>query len=58
MSKSNIYYDQRFKVRQNFAPPWFPQTTILAQDVTTSSKAPLVYITPQRVQWVNQTGGQ
>jgi len=58
MSKSNIYYDQRFKVRNNFAPPWFPQTTILAQDVVTSSKVPLVYITPQRTQWVNQTGGQ
>jgi Tfp pilus assembly protein PilX len=58
MSKSNIYYDQRFKVRNNFAPPWFPQTTILAQDVVTSSKAPFVSISPQRTQWVNQTGGQ
>jgi Tfp pilus assembly protein PilX len=58
MSKSNIYYDQRFKVRTNFAPPWFPQTTILAQDVSNGSTAPIANITQQRVQWVNQTGGQ
>ena len=58
MSASNIFYDQRFKVRQNFAPPWFPQTTILAQDVSTGSHATVVNITQQRVQWVNQTGGQ
>jgi hypothetical protein len=58
MSKSNIYYDQRFKVRSNFAPPWFPQTTILPQDIASTSTVPLVYITPQRTQWVNQTGGQ
>jgi hypothetical protein len=58
MSASNIYYDQRFKVRNNFAPPWFPQTTILAQDVSTGSKATVINVTQQRVQWVNQTGGQ
>ncbi|MDR3677236.1 MAG: hypothetical protein P4N24_17235 [Acidobacteriota bacterium] len=58
MSSSNIYYDQRFKVRTNFAPPWFPQTTILAQDVSNGSTAPIANITQQRVQWVNQTGGQ
>jgi len=58
MSKSNIYYDQRFKVRNNFAPPWFPQTTILAQDIASGSKATVINITQQRVQWVNQTGGQ
>lgn len=59
MSASNIYYDQRFKVRQNFAPPWFPQTTIIPADITgQTSTAPVTYITQQRVQWVNKYGGQ
>ena len=59
ISTGNVYYDQRFKTRGNFAPPFFPQTTILAQDVTgASTTAPVVNITQQRVQWVNQTGGQ
>ena len=59
ISTGNVYYDQRFKTRSNFAPPFFPQTTILEQDITgASTTAPVVNITQQRVQWVNQTGGQ
>lgn len=45
----NVFFDRRFG--QNFAPPWFPSTTITLgglESATTNT-------TVQRVQWVNQT---
>ncbi|HWZ42514.1 MAG TPA: hypothetical protein VNW97_03515 [Candidatus Saccharimonadales bacterium] len=45
----NVYFDRRFS--QNFAPPWFPSTTVTAGGIFSAG----VTTTVQRVQWVNQT---
>jgi Tfp pilus assembly protein PilX len=59
ISTGNTYYDQRFATRTNFAPPFFPQTSIAVQDVTgATTTATVINITQQRVQWINTTGGQ
>jgi hypothetical protein len=47
----NVFFDRRFTNRANFAPPWFPATTVtqggaLPTNITSSV---------QRVQWLNQT---
>jgi Tfp pilus assembly protein PilX len=55
MSSSNIYFDRRFQAR-NFAPPWFPSTTVstnmLSSTVTASSSASA----PSRTFWQYQAG--
>jgi hypothetical protein len=57
INTGNVFYDRRFTARTNFAPPWFPQTSIAAGDITGGSAAN-TYITPSRTQWVSNTGGQ
>jgi hypothetical protein len=55
MSSSNIYFDRRFQAR-NFAPPWFPSTTVttnmLSSTITASSSASA----PSRTFWQYQAG--
>ena len=43
----NTYFDRRFTSKPNFAPPWFPATTVTT-GLTTNTPTPTV----QRVQWV------
>jgi hypothetical protein len=57
ISTGNTYFDRRFTARANFAPPWFPQTSIAMADIVATS-ATTTTITPQRVQWVSVSGGQ
>jgi hypothetical protein len=53
----NVYFDRRFTARPNFAPPWFPSTTVSMADLSQTVNAN-VTVTPQRVQWVTTSGGQ
>jgi Tfp pilus assembly protein PilX len=46
----NVFFDRRF-AQNNFAPPWFPSTTVTLGGVNGGS----VTATVQRVQWLNQT---
>ena len=48
LSSRNIWFDQRFA--GNFAPPWFPSTT-----VTTTPTSATPVVTANRVSWVNTT---
>ena len=57
INTSNVYFDRRFTARSNFAPPWFPQTSIAIGDIIATTTA-VTTITPQRVQWVTTSGGQ
>jgi Tfp pilus assembly protein PilX len=58
MNKSNVYFDRRFTARSNFAPPWFPSTSV-AQDVIASTVAALPGANPpSRTTWLFKTGGQ
>jgi Tfp pilus assembly protein PilX len=56
MNSSNIYFDRRFGARSNFAPPWFPSTSvsqnILASTLTASSQPS----PPSRTSWQYQAG--
>jgi hypothetical protein len=47
----NVFFDRRY-ASNNFAPPWFPSTTV-SHNGMDSAKS----ITPsfQRLQWLNQT---
>ncbi|MBZ5520824.1 MAG: hypothetical protein LAP21_01065 [Acidobacteriia bacterium] len=45
----NVFFDRRFG--QNFAPPWFPSTTVSVGGLLSASATTTV----QRVQWVNRT---
>jgi hypothetical protein len=45
----NVFFDRRFA--QNFAPPWFPSTTVTPGGVSSAGTTTTV----QRVQWINQT---
>jgi hypothetical protein len=57
INTGNVYFDRRFTARTNFAPPWFPATTIAAGDISSSNHATITPTT-QRIQWVSTTGGQ
>ena len=49
VNTENTWFDRRFTARPNFAPPWFPSTT-----VTTGGPLPVnSKIIPQRLQWVS-----
>jgi hypothetical protein len=50
VNAENTWFDRRYTARPNFAPPWFPSTTI-----TTGGALPANPGTPsaQRVQWVS-----
>ncbi|MBZ5668249.1 MAG: hypothetical protein LAO04_00760 [Acidobacteriia bacterium] len=56
MNTSNIYFDRRFSARSNFAPPWFPSTSvsqnILASTLTVNSQPS----PPSRTSWRYQAG--
>jgi hypothetical protein len=52
ISHGNTYFDRRFTARQGFAPPWFPSTTVDANDLSSAPSAPLVTPTTQRTTWV------
>jgi hypothetical protein len=57
MNTGNVFFDQRFTSYNGFGPPWFPETTISAQDLT-QTQTITVYPHVQRVQWYSSTGGQ
>jgi len=50
MNARNIWFDQRF-ASGNFAPPWFPSTTV----TTTGNTTATVTVTPSRVSWEDTT---
>jgi hypothetical protein len=56
VTTSNVYFDRRFTARSNFAPPWFPSTTVSMADIEAVNDTSTT-ITPQRVQWVACTMG-
>jgi hypothetical protein len=56
-STGNVYFDQRYKQWNNFAPPWFPQTAIGENDLTNVLTTNQTF-SVQRVQWYSSTGGQ
>jgi Tfp pilus assembly protein PilX len=57
ISTGNTYFDRRFTARGNFAPPWFPQTSIAMGDITAIGATQTTY-KPSRIQWVSLSGGQ
>jgi hypothetical protein len=47
----NVWFDRRYTARPNFAPPWFPSTTL-----TTGGALPTnINTSVQRTQWLNTT---
>ena len=50
LGSRNIWFDQRF-ASGNFAPPWFPSTTV----TTTGNTTATVTVTPSRVSWEDIT---
>jgi Tfp pilus assembly protein PilX len=46
----NVFFDRRYKSKANFAPPWFPSTTVTT---TTTSDSSTVTPSVQRVKWEN-----
>jgi hypothetical protein len=50
INTENTWFDRRFTTRPNFAPPWFPSTTI-----TTGGALPtnVTAAPPQRIQWLS-----
>ena len=50
----NIFFDQRFS-QGNFAPPWYPSTTLTSSNTDTASFSPT---TVQRLQWYYNTSYQ
>ncbi len=53
LNTENTYYDRRYTSRVNFAPPWFPSTTV-TNSAAVTTVAPT--ITPQRLSWVASSG--
>jgi len=49
MNAFNVYFDRRFTSDKNFAPPWFPSTTVTSNGPTQATAAAP---SAQRVQWV------
>jgi Tfp pilus assembly protein PilX len=50
VNAENTWFDRRFTARPNFAPPWFPSTTITSGGaLPTNTTAPRA----QRVQWLS-----
>jgi len=50
--QANTYFDRRFTSVPGFAPPWFPSTTVPAQDLTQFA-APTSGASFQRFSWVS-----
>ncbi len=49
VNTENTWFDRRFTSRPNFAPPWFPSTTVQ----TGGSQPVNASVTVQRIQWLN-----
>ncbi|MGB6431859.1 MAG: hypothetical protein WBF06_14840 [Candidatus Acidiferrales bacterium] len=47
----NVWFDRRFTARPNFAPPWFPSTTLTQGGALPTNTTTTV----QRTQWLNTT---
>jgi hypothetical protein len=58
MNKSNVYFDRRFTARSDFAPPWFPSTTVSRNVISGTMSAMTTPGTPSRVLWQYRTAGQ
>jgi hypothetical protein len=56
MGSSNVYYDRRFSARSNFAPPWFPATSVSQSVVSSTITASSQPSTPSRTFWQYQAG--
>ncbi len=56
MSSSNVYYDRRFNSRSNFAPPWFPSTSVSASIISSTIVASSKANAPSRTFWQYQSG--
>jgi hypothetical protein len=50
----NVFFDKRYS-QNGFAPPWFPSTKVTHIPGT---DPPYIVITPQRLQWANQSAYQ
>jgi Tfp pilus assembly protein PilX len=50
VNTQNTWFDRRFTARPNFAPPWFPSTTITTGGALPSNPG---VPTAQRLQWLN-----
>ncbi|MGD0222368.1 MAG: PilX N-terminal domain-containing pilus assembly protein [Terriglobia bacterium] len=56
MSSSNVYFDRRFQARTNFAPPWFPSTSVSTNMLTNTITAASSANPPSRTSWQYQAG--
>jgi Tfp pilus assembly protein PilX len=56
MGSSNIYFDRRFQARTNFAPPWFPSTTVSTSMLSSTITASSTASPPSRIFWQYQAG--
>jgi hypothetical protein len=56
MSSSNVYFDRRFQARTNFAPPWFPSSTVTTNMLTNTITASSQANPPSRTSWQYQAG--
>lgn len=53
IAQSNTYFDRRYTTKANFAPPWFPSTTISGGGGTTPLTPTVTVNQPQRLSWVS-----
>ena len=56
MSSSNVYFDRRFQARTNFAPPWFPATSVSTNMLSNTVTASSTPMPPSRTFWQYQSG--
>jgi hypothetical protein len=56
MSSSNVYYDRRFNTRSNFAPPWFPSTSVSSSIISSTITASASATPPSRTSWNYRAG--
>jgi len=56
IGSSNIYFDRRFQARTNFAPPWFPSTTVSTDMLSSTVSASSTASPPSRTFWQYQAG--
>jgi len=56
MSSSNTYFDRRFQARANFAPPWFPATSVSSNMLSNTVTASSTPSPPSRTFWQYQAG--
>jgi len=56
MSSSNTYFDRRFQARTNFAPPWFPATSVSSNMLSNTVTASSTPMPPSRTFWQYQSG--